>query len=59
MEEAASSPNLVAGDMSVLVGLGEPSACSIGGGAFRAFDAGARGTLADFFCGVLELDRFL
>src|ERR1035441_8206617 len=45
--------------MSVLVGLGEPSACSIGGGVFGVFVDGARGTLPDFFCVVLELDRFL
>jgi hypothetical protein len=59
MEEAESSPLLVSADRFVLVGLGEPSACSIGVGVFGVFVAGARGTLAGFFCLVLELDRFL
>src|ERR1017187_3320919 len=31
----------------------------MGTGVFGAFDAGARGTLPDFFCGTLEAGRFL
>jgi hypothetical protein len=45
--------------MSVLIGLGEPSACSTGGGAFGVFVGGASGTLADLFFIDTELERFL
>ncbi len=43
----------------MLAGFGEPSACSMGAGVFGAFVAGARGTLVDFFGGVLVWERFL
>ena len=57
-EEAESSLATALFGVVVLVGLGEPSACSEGAGVFDAF-AGARGTLVDFFAVVLELPRFL
>jgi hypothetical protein len=57
--DSEATSGLVPDAVFISVALGEPSACSVGAGGFDPFDAGARGTLFDFFAAELELGSFV